>query len=157
MNEKNIAGQPASTVCYAMIEAKSRSRIQEWLQDLLEVEATEFLGRAKSQRRGNEAVPGCRNGYSKPRWVALTAGTITVRRPRLRKLAERFGSRVLPLFKRRSAELDQMLPQHYLHGLANWSWCTGGPTDFSQSRETPGESRQIDMIFYRRHPALCGL
>jgi len=34
--------------------------------------------------------------------VAMTAGTIVVRRPRARNLAERFESRVLPLFKRRS-------------------------------------------------------
>jgi transposase-like protein len=51
--------------------------------------------------------------------MALTAGTITVRRPRMRNLAERFESRVLPLFKRRTAELGTMLPQLYLHGLAS--------------------------------------
>jgi transposase-like protein len=37
----------------------------------------------------------------------------------MRNLAERFESRVLPLFKRRTAELGAMLPQLYLHGLAS--------------------------------------
>lgn len=119
MKEKNTAAESASTVCYEMIEARARSRIQEWLQDLLEAEVTEFLGRAKSQRREEDAVAGYRNGYGKPRRMALTAGTITVRRPRMRNLAERFESRVLPLFKRRTAELGAMLPQLYLHGLAS--------------------------------------
>lgn len=119
MKEKNTAAESASTVCYEMIEAKARSRIQEWLQDLLEAEVTEFLGRGKSQRREDDAVAGYRNGYGKPRRIALTAGTITVRRPRMRNLAERFESRVLPLFKRRTAELGAMLPQLYLHGLAS--------------------------------------
>jgi putative transposase len=119
MKEKNTATESASTVCYEMIEAKARSRIQEWLQDLLEAEVTEFLGRGKSQRREKEAVAGYRNGYGKPRRMALTAGTITVRRPRMRNLAERFESRVLPLFTRRTAELGAMLPQLYLHGLAS--------------------------------------
>ena len=64
-------------------------------------------------------MAGYRNGYGKPRRIALTAGTITVRRPRMRNLAERFASRVLPLFKRRTAELGAMLPQLYLHGLAS--------------------------------------
>lgn len=74
MKEQNTATESASTVCYEMIEAKARSRIQEWLQDLLEAEVTEFLGRAKSQRREEDAVAGYRNGYGKPRRMALTAG-----------------------------------------------------------------------------------
>jgi putative transposase len=120
MKEKNTSIESASTVCYETMEAKARERIQTWLQDLLEVEVTEFLGRAKSQRRvSSEASSGYRNGYGKPRRVAFTAGTIAVRRPRIRNLAERFESRVLPLFKRRTAELGAMLPQMYLHGLSS--------------------------------------
>lgn len=119
MKEKNTSTESASTVCYETIEANARRRIQKWLQDLLETEVTEFLGRGKSQRRQEEAVSGYRNGYGKPRRIALTAGTITVRRPRMRNLAERFESRVLPLFKRRTAELGAMLPQLYLHGLSS--------------------------------------
>src|SRR5439155_20254744 len=118
MKEKNTSTEAASTVCYEMIEAKARERIQEWLQDLLEAEVTEFLGRAKSQRRQEEAVAGYRNGYGKPRRIALTAGTIALRRPRMRNLCERFESRVLPLFKRRTQELGAMLPQLYLHGVS---------------------------------------
>jgi transposase-like protein len=121
MKEKNTCSESASTVCYQTMEAHARQRIQSWLQDLLEAEVTEFLGRGKSQRRAvlQEAHSGYRNGYGKPRRVALTAGTITVRRPRMRNLAERFESRVLPLFKRRTAELGALLPQLYLHGLAS--------------------------------------
>jgi putative transposase len=119
MKEQNTTTESASTVCYEMIEAKARERIQQWLQDLLEAEVTEFLGRAKSQRRSEDAVVGYRNGYGKPRRIALSAGTVTVRRPRTRNLAERFESRVLPLFKRRSKELGAMLPQLYLHGLSS--------------------------------------
>jgi hypothetical protein len=48
----------------------------------------------------------------------MTAGTVTVRRPRVRGLEERFESRVLPLFVRRTEEVAELLPQLYLHGLA---------------------------------------
>ena len=119
MKEKITTIESASTICYEKMEAHARQRIQEWLQDLLEMEVADFLGRAKSQRRQDDAVSGYRNGYGKPRRVALTAGTVTVRRPRMRSLAERFESRVLPLFKRRTAELGAMLPQLYLHGLSS--------------------------------------
>ena len=71
MKEKNTSTESASTVCYATMEAHARQRIQVWLQDLLEAEVSEFLGRAKSQRRGADTVGGYRNGYGKPRRVAL--------------------------------------------------------------------------------------
>jgi len=41
-----------------------------------------------------------------------------VRRPRVRGLEHRFESALLPLFARRTAEVDDMLPELYLHGLA---------------------------------------
>jgi putative transposase len=59
-----------------------------------------------------------RNGDGKPRRLSLTTGTIIVRRPRVRGLADRFVSRVLPLFTRRTREVSERLPQLYLHGLA---------------------------------------
>lgn len=121
MKQKTIAAEPASRVCYETMEAHARSAIQRWLQELLEEEVSEFLGRAKSHRRAALEEPrvGYRNGYGKPRNVAMTSGTITVRRPRVRNLDQRFESRVLPLFARRSHELGAMLPQLYLHGLAS--------------------------------------
>jgi transposase-like protein len=121
MEKKSTISESASRVCYEAMEAHARERIQCWLQDLLEEEVGEFLGRGKSARRAEvaEARVGYRNGYGKPRRVALTAGTVEVRRPRLRGLAEHFESRVLPLFKRRSVELGALLPQLYLHGLSS--------------------------------------
>jgi transposase-like protein len=96
-----------------------RERIQAFLQAVLEEEVTAFLGRRKSERRRIvDARPGYRNGYGKPRRLGLTGGTITVRRPRLRGLEERFVSRILPLFARRTEEVGELLPALYLHGLA---------------------------------------
>src|SRR5215475_1051044 len=119
MKQKTTTEQAASTVCYEMIEAKARERIQSWLQDLLEQEVTEFLGRAKSQRRSEDDVVGYRNGYGKPRRIALSSGTVGVRRPRMRNLGDRFASRVLPLFKRRSQELGELLPRLSLPAVTN--------------------------------------
>jgi putative transposase len=36
----------------------------------------------------------------------------------VRGLADRFVSRVLPLFKRRTQDVGELLPTLYLHGLA---------------------------------------
>ena len=108
-----------STPRWELLEVWTRARIQESLQAVLEEEVTELLGRVKSGRRvAVDAPAGYRNGYAKPRRLALTSGTITVRRPRVRGLEQRFVSRVLPLFKRRTEEVGALLPELYLHGLA---------------------------------------
>ncbi len=88
-------------------------------KELLEEEVTEFLGRAKSVRRSAlDATPGYRNGYGKPRRLTLGSGTIQVRRPRVRNAEERFESSVLPLFARKSKKVSDLIPELYLHGLA---------------------------------------
>jgi transposase-like protein len=48
----------------------------------------------------------------------MMAGTIELRRPRVRGLEQRFESRILPLFARRTTQVGELLPQLYLHGLA---------------------------------------
>ena len=41
-----------------------------------------------------------------------------MRRPRVRNIEDRFESRVLPLFVRRSNKIAELIPELYLHGLA---------------------------------------
>jgi transposase-like protein len=80
---------------------------------------TSLVGRRKSERRGAVDAPeGYRNGYGKPRRLSMQAGTITVRRPRVRGLESRFVSRVLPLFARRTEAVGNLLSELYLHGLS---------------------------------------
>src|SRR5262245_16033315 len=101
------------------VEDFARAHVQRFIQALLEEEVTEVLGRTKSARRETvDAAPGYRIGYGRPRRLTLAKGTITVRRPRVRDLNERFVSRILPLFKRQTKEVGELLPQLYLHGLA---------------------------------------
>ena len=95
-----------------------RGKVQELLQELLEAEVTEFLGRARYERRAAVDAVGYRNGYGKPRKLTTPLGTIEVRRPRVRGVEERFESRILPLFVRRTKEVADLLPELYLHGLA---------------------------------------
>ncbi|MGH7478853.1 MAG: IS256 family transposase [Candidatus Methylomirabilales bacterium] len=107
-----------SRVTYEVLEEVVRMKVQEFIQDILEEEITEFLGRRKSERMKNiDTQSGYRNGYGKPRRLALMNGTIKIRRPRLRD-ADEFESKVLPLFKRSTKELSEVLLELYLHGLA---------------------------------------
>jgi len=120
MKEKHRERVESKEVCYRELEEFARGKIREHLQDLLEQEVTEWLGRGKSERRGNpKEQPGYRNGYGKKRRFTLSLGTIEIRRPRVRNLDERFISKVLPLFKRQTKEVRDLVPELYHHGLAS--------------------------------------
>src|SRR4029450_8452388 len=119
MTQKTVTRGPKASSTWERLEEFAREHVQHFIQALLEEEVSELLGRTKSARRDAvDAAPGYRNGYGKPRRLTLTSGTITVRRPRVRDLNERFVSRILPLFKRQTKEVGELLPQLYLHGLA---------------------------------------
>ena len=119
MKESTLESVAPSMPTFATLETWARSSIRDLLQRVLEEEVTEFLGRTRYQRRSAvDATAGSRNGYGKPRQVSLMSGTIEVRRPRVRGLEERFESRILPLFMRRTHEVTRMLPELYLHGLS---------------------------------------
>lgn len=119
MKEKNTNRDGKSSVGWMTLEADIRQRVQGWIQDLLEEEVTEFLGRRRHERCEDvDGVAGYRNGYGKERKLTMQSGTITVRRPRVRGLEARFESRLLPLFARRTPEVSALLPELYLHGLA---------------------------------------
>ena len=120
MKERNTKACPSSRTTYEMLEEVVREKVRGFIQDILEEEVGEFLGRGKSERKKGKVdhVGGYRNGHGKPRRVAMMTGTVIVRRPRVRGTEERFASKVLPLFHRRSSQLSQMLPDLYLHGLA---------------------------------------
>jgi transposase-like protein len=117
--KKTPAVSVPSMPTWETLEEFVRAKIQATMQAVLEEELTEFLGRGKSERRsGVDPAPGYRNGRGKPRRLALSCGTIALRRPRARNLDERFESRVLPLFARQSREVAALLPELYLHGLS---------------------------------------
>ena len=118
---EDIAGPQgaSSRPMWETLEGMVREKAQEFIQQIMEEEVTESLGREKSERRSAvDSAEGYRNGYGKPRRLAMSSGTITLRRPRVRGVEERFESRVLPLFARRTKELGALLPELYLHGLA---------------------------------------
>ena len=123
MNRKNTESVVESRVCFESLESWTRVKIQGFLQEILEEEVTEFLGRQKSERRAREgkidSPQGSRNGHGKPRQVTLMNGTVKVRRPRVRDVEDHFESKVLPLFKRQTQEVRNMIPELYLHGLSS--------------------------------------
>jgi len=63
---ENIAGRgsESSRPVWEGLEGLVRQRAQEFIQEILEEEVTELLGREKSERKTVvDAGPGYRNGY----------------------------------------------------------------------------------------------
>lgn len=118
MSKRIVDGPGASSVIWETLEEDFRRRIQQYLQELLEEELKEFLGRSRYARRDPKQPGDYRNGYGRPRSLSTRCGTIQVRRPRVRGLDEPFESRVLPFFMKRTQDIKACLPQLYLHGLS---------------------------------------
>ena len=118
---KNVTdemGAP-SRIVFDEVEDMLRRHFQERIQCLLDEELTELLGREKYERLSEEhGTRAHRNGHGKPRKFTMSCGTVTVRRPRARGLDERFESKLLPFFVKRTQKVNELLPQLYLHGLA---------------------------------------
>lgn len=106
------------------LDAIARLGALRMLGEVLAAEVEEFLGRkrherlAVDRRRGDEEFRGYRNGYGKERQVTLGSGTVAVRAPRVRETNEKFESQVLRSYQRQSPQVQQLIPELYVQGLA---------------------------------------
>src|SRR5688572_10208571 len=110
MSKESTETVAASRLVWEQMESYTRTRVQEFIQQLLEEEVEELLVRKRSERRAPGTAAVYRNGYGKQRRLTLSSGTVTVQRPRVRGLEDRFESLMLPLFKRRTEEVGSLLP-----------------------------------------------
>jgi putative transposase len=86
------------------------------LQQALEDEVSEFLGRGRYERTG--APVAHRNGYE-PRKVRTTSGTVELERPRVRDASKLgFESRVLGKHVTRTYALESLVIGSFLRGLS---------------------------------------
>lgn len=100
-----------------LLEELAREGARRMLAAALEQELTEFLGR-KRYERGEGKRAGYRNGYQRPREVAVGLGHVSVRVPRVRETGEPFESQIVKRYERTSSSVKQLIPSLYLHGLA---------------------------------------
>lgn len=119
MTKRTIESIVKSSPEWGELEDWLRGSLQKLIQEVLEEEVTEFLGRSKSARRSEtDSDSGYRNGYGRSRKLTLGSGTIELSRPRVRNTDERFESRLLPLFVNRTAKVAELIPQLHLYGLS---------------------------------------
>jgi putative transposase len=98
------------------VEVVGRLGARLIVQQALEDEVTEFLGRRRYERSGE--LVSHRNGYE-PRTVRTTSGAVELKRPRVRD-ASRLGfeSRVLGKHVTRTYALESLVISSFLRGLS---------------------------------------
>jgi transposase-like protein len=103
----------------------ARAGAQEMLRSALEVEVAAYVERHQDELdpEGHRLV--VRNGQARPRKVTCGAGTLEVSAPRINDKRvdeggdrQRFTSRILPPYMRRSPKVSEVLPILYLRGLS---------------------------------------
>jgi len=92
--------------------------MEKLLQEALEGEVTEFLGRDWYQRKeSDDKSNGYRNGYY-DRKVKTTGGTLEVKAPRVRDSEEEFVSQILERVEYLEKEVKKLTMEMYVRGLS---------------------------------------
>jgi putative transposase len=92
-------------------------RGQHLLQEALEQEVTDHLGRGYYERlREEELHRGYRSGYE-PRAVKTSEGRVELKIPQVRETLEPYRSKVVPLIGRKSSLLEYLVQEMYARGL----------------------------------------
>lgn len=104
------------------LEEFIRASAQGMLGAAIEDEATEYLRRLWGERSESaEGFRGYRNGYLPERKVATSVGTLHIKQPRVSDVPEgqeKFRSKLVQPYKRRSEGLDELFPKLFVEGLA---------------------------------------
>lgn len=100
------------------LEAVVRSAAQRMIQAALEAEVTEFLERLPGEKSLPEEFRGYRNGHHRERTVSTAVGALRVRVPRVSDNREKYQSRLVKPYQRRSEGLDALFPRLFVEGLA---------------------------------------
>jgi putative transposase len=102
------------------LDSIAREGARRMLAEALEVEVAGYVERHGDARDEAGRAQVVRNGKARKRRVTVGSGTIEVEAPRVhdRREGERFTSKILPPYMRRSPKVAEVLPLLYLRGLS---------------------------------------
>ena len=109
-----------NNLCFDFLEEKIREESRRVIEALYADEVNQYLNRMASlvNENGNKLV--VRNGYHKKRIIQTSCGNIEVKLPRLddRKADEKFISKILPPFVRKTPTVETLIAALYLAGVS---------------------------------------
>jgi putative transposase len=114
---------PEENVKLALDEL-AREGARRMIAAALEVEVEEYVARHRGKRDADGCALVVRNGRAQARRLTTGAGTMRIEAPRVNDKRvvdgerQRFTSKILPPYMRRSPKVTEVLPLLYLHGLS---------------------------------------
>jgi len=103
-----------------------RLGLEHLVQELLEQEVSDYLGRERYQcREPGQEDKGYRNGYEAAR-IRTAEGRITVRAPKVRDGPGTYGSKLMGFLRGNSEALERLAMEMYCSGVAH-ARHRGGP------------------------------
>jgi transposase-like protein len=111
--------QESETLAMALDEL-AQEGARRMIATALDEEVEAYLARHRGERNEQGHALVVRNGRARARKVTVGSGTIEVSAPRVndRREGERFTSKILPPYMRRSPKVTEVLPILYLRGLS---------------------------------------
>jgi putative transposase len=87
------------------------------LQEAMEEEVQDYLGRGYYERKQQEEFKGYRNGYE-PHKLKTAEGKITVEVPQIRESEEPYRSKIIKQAGNKTSELERLAREMYIRGLS---------------------------------------
>jgi putative transposase len=118
-------GREEAVASKRTLDELAREGARQMLVRALELEVAEYIEAHREERDEAGHALVVRNGHARERKVTTGAGTMPVKAPRVndRRVSaegerQRFSSRILPAYMRRSPKVTEVLPILYLRGLS---------------------------------------
>lgn len=120
MNNDTIFSAEVREKIHLTLDELVRQGAQRMLEAALQAEVAEYLQHHGQERDENGHALVVRNGWGQERTVQCGAGQMKIRAPRVhdRRPEEKFSSRILPPYLRKSPRLEEAVPVLYLRGLS---------------------------------------
>lgn len=103
----------------------AREGARRMIATALEAEVADYIERLAEERDEDGKRLVVRNGRARERRVTVGSGTVAIRAPRVNDMRvdetgerQKFSSRILPAYARRSPKVNDVLPVLYLRGLS---------------------------------------
>jgi transposase-like protein len=102
------------------LDELAREGARRMIAKALKLEVDEHIEKLSHLRNERGHAQVVRNGKGRERTLTLGAGVVKIQAPRVndRRAEQRFSSRILPPYMRRSPRLEEALPVLYLRGLS---------------------------------------
>ena len=124
-----MAESTTESVKFPGLEAKDvmteilREGAQRMLAQAIQEEVEDWIGQRAQLRDGQGRQQVVRNGYLPKRTLTTGVGPVEVRQPRVRDRrpageAERFTSKILPPYLRKTKSVEELIPWLYLKGIS---------------------------------------